>query len=295
MIDPLDPRRNAIRDDLADIRLRDRVVRPSYAVPEPMVIAAPVVPCLRAPGGEAVDTEFLCGEAVDLFAAEGGVGADGWAWVQSAVDGYVGYVPIDTLVGPGAGPTHRVAVPLAVVYPVASIKRGVLGTLPLGAAVRVAEEVSGSERFARLEGEGPERFVLMRHLRPVEASPPADFVAVAEWFQGVPYVWGGKSWSGIDCSGLVQLAVQAAGRAAPRDSDMQAAELGEPLGQGDALRRGDLVFWKGHVGMMVDEARLLHANGHHMMTAIEPLADALERLSAMGLEVTVRRRLVPCG
>jgi cell wall-associated NlpC family hydrolase len=121
-----------------------------------------------------------------------------------------------------------------------------------------------------------------------------DWVAVAETFVGAPYLFGGKTWDGIDCSGLVQLAVQTAGGRAPRDSDMQEAELGEPLlPDHRPFARGDLVFWKAHVGVMVDETRLLHANGHHMQTVIEPVDETFARLSARGIEPTAVRRLPP--
>lgn len=287
MIDPLDRRRNAVRDDLVDARLADRVTRPRYATARPMAVTAPVARCHMAPGEPAVDTEFLFGEPVDLFEE-----ADGWAWVQSTVDAYVGYVPAATLGARGAAPTHVVSVPSAVAYEEATIKRAIRGTLPLGAAVHAAETVETSETFLRVGPGSPlaGAFVLVNHLRPVDAPPPADWVALAEMFVGSPYVWGGKTWGGIDCSGLVQLALQAAGRAAPRDSDMQAAELGVPLAADAPLQRGDLIFWKGHVGIMLDPARLLHANGHHMMTAIEPLAEAVARLDGKGIPVTLRRR-----
>ncbi len=293
MIDPLDRRRNAIRADLADARLKDRVARPRYASPRRMAVGVASVRCRAEAGGDAFDTEFVFGELVDMFAYDKLAGGDLWAWVQSAVDAYVGYVEASALVPLGPEPTHVVAVPTGIVYPHPTIKRGLLGPLPMGAAVHVREIVSAGEDFAlidpvgRRSGEGD--YVLMKHLRP-KGEPPADFVAIAELFVGVPYVWGGKSAAGIDCSGLVQLALAACGQSAPRDSDMQAAELGEPLAEDAPLRRGDLVFWRGHVGIMVDGTRLLHANGHHMMTAVEPLAQTTARLAALGLPVTGRRR-----
>jgi cell wall-associated NlpC family hydrolase len=127
------------------------------------------------------------------------------------------------------------------------------------------------------------------HLAPVAG----DFVAQAERFLGAPYLWGGRSARGIDCSALVQLALLAAGREAPRDSDMQAALLGTELPARAALRRGDLVFWKGHVGIMRDRDTLIHANAHHMAVAAEPFGPAAARIAAAGGgPVTGRRRLV---
>jgi cell wall-associated NlpC family hydrolase len=138
----------------------------------------------------------------------------------------------------------------------------------------------------------PDGFVVEQHLEPLAAVAP-DFVAVAERFLCAPYLWGGKSVAGIDCSGLVQVACTMAGIAAPRDTDMQERELGTRLAGIEALARGDLVFWKGHVGIMLDGARLLHANAHHMMTAVEPLAEAVARIASRGSSVTSIRRIRP--
>jgi len=288
--DAPDPRRNAVRDDLADARLKERVVRPRYADPVRRVVRAAVARCHPSPRSPAVDTEFLHGEPLDVFET-----GDGVAWVQSAVDGYVGYVALDDLAEPGPAPTHLAAVPRAVVYAEPTIKRGVAGALPLGAAVHVTGTVEEGETFAQVARIGPggrAAYVLTKHLRPANAAP-GTFVALAELFVGAPYVWGGKTWEGLDCSGLVQIALQAAGHPAPRDSDMQAGELGEALPDDAPLARGDLIFWRGHVGLMVDGVRLLHASGHHMLTVIEPLGQTIRRLASLGLAVTARRRLAP--
>lgn len=279
---PLDRRRNAMRDDLADARLAGTVEAPRYAEPARRRVTAPIAPCRRRPAADAMlETEFLHGEPVDVFDV-----ADGWAWVQSAVDRYVGYVSADMLGEPEAA-THRVSVPLALVFPSPSIKVPPVARLPMEARlVAGPAEPHGSERFHPVAG----GFVLTQHLAPVEVAAP-DWVAVAESFVGAPYLWGGKSWDGIDCSGLVQLALQSAGRDAPRDTDMQEAALGtaRPLDP-EQLARGDLVFWKGHVGIMLDGTRLLHANGHHHQTAVEPIAATLARLAALGLPPTSIRR-----
>ncbi|MCF3932376.1 C40 family peptidase [Acuticoccus sp. M5D2P5] len=280
----LDTRRNAVRDDLADVRLEDAVKAPRYATPTVARIAVPITACRRRPRGDApLDTEFLFGEPVDVFDR-----ADGWAWVQSGVDGYVGYVREEALAGPGA-PTHRVSAPLALVFPSPSIKVPPSMRLPMGAWIETSgEDRTGGEHFHALADGG---YILDQH---VSRGPlAADWVSIAEIFVGAPYYFGGKSWDGIDCSGLVQIALQAAGQTAPRDSDMQEAELGAPLPLDPAgLVRGDLVFWKGHVGIMLDEERLLHANGFHMMTAVERLADTIARLRSKGLPPTMMRRVV---
>ncbi|WP_420392683.1 C40 family peptidase [Acuticoccus sp.] len=281
-----DRRRHAWRDDLADACLRGIVEVPRYVEGRPLVVNVPLLRCHSRPSRDApIDTEFLYGEPLQELEA-----ADGWSWVQSQRDGYVGYVDGSSLrpPEPDVAATHRVAVPLALVFPSPSIKVPPGPSLPFGSILHVqATEVVGTERFHRTAV----GHILAQHLAPID-RPADDWVAVARTFVGAPYLFGGKTWDGIDCSALVQLALQAAGRDAPRDSDMQAAELGTLMdADPGALRRGDLVFWPGHVGIMLDEARLLHANGHRMMVAIEPLAQTMERLEhKLGLTPTAFRR-----
>lgn len=281
----LDRRLNAHREDLADIRLKGTVNAARYAAGRPARIATPVEPCLRRPAADApLDTEFLLGEPVTVFDEE-----NGFAWVQSGDDGYVGYVATTALAPMGPEPTHRICVPLALVYAAPSIKVPVLLRVPLGARLALGPQQSvGGERFHPVAGGG---YILAQHVGPL-APAGGDYVSLAERFLGTPYLFGGKSWLGIDCSALVQLSLQSVGQPAPRDSDMQEDRLGSPLpiDPAAALIRGDLVFWKGHVGIMVDGTTLLHANGHHMTTAAEPLADTLARLTALGLPPTAMRR-----
>ena len=159
--------------------------------------------------------------------------------------------------------------------------------LPMGARLRVEREENG---FAVL---AIGAFAPMQHLEPIDVQA-ADFVAVAEQFVGAPYLWGGRTRAGIDCSGLVQIAMQATGVAAPRDSDMQLAEIGNAVEARDGLsglRRGDLVFWRGHVGIMTGEQDFLHANAHHMAVELEPFAAARDRIKAVGYDVLCVRRL----
>ncbi|MGE0210821.1 MAG: NlpC/P60 family protein [Parvibaculaceae bacterium] len=277
----LDPRLNAFRPDLADARLEKHVAAERFVDGEAREIVAAATAVRKAPRGDAARlTEALLGEAVNVFERQGD-----WAWVQLVADGYVGYVEADALGEVGPQATHRIAVPLTHRYPAADLKSE--PSWPAYLETRVA--VTGEDGpWSRLAGGG---HVYSRHLAPLKVHA-ADFVSVAEGFLGVPYLWGGKTFAGLDCSGLVQVALAAAGAAAPRDTDMQERALGEALAEGTKLKRGDLVFWKGHVGIMLDGARLLHANGHHMQVVIEPLAEARARIAAAGFPVTSIRRLI---
>lgn len=281
---PLDPRTSAIRPDLADERLRGRVAAERFAPGRPARIVAPCAPVRRRPAPDApLDTEALRGERATIFDER-----DGYAWVQLASDGYVGYAPSSVLARDGAEPTHRVAALRSFVFPGPDIKRPPLAFLSLGAGVTPTGPAEAG--LVPIEGGG---WMALRHLRPV-ADREMDAVAVAERFLGTPYLWGGKTSLGLDCSGLVQVAFGASGTAVPRDSDMQAA-LGTGLDLApdlSALRRGDLVFWRGHVGLMQDDTRLLHANGHHMAVASEPVSEAERRIRTSGKgPITGLRRL----
>ncbi len=289
----LDKRLNAFRADLADARLEGHVEAERFVEGRPGRIVQPVAPVRRRPAGDAMlDTEALFGEPVSVFETDD----EGWSWVQLTGDGYVGYVPsaaIDlTKTSADAEaidvPTHKVVAPRTLVFPGPDIKLAPLHDLPMGALVtRIGEGADHNARYARLASGGA---VVEQHLSPLEAVAP-DFVGVAERFLGVPYLWGGKSALGIDCSGLVQIACVMAGIAAPRDADVQERTLGTRIAGIEALQRGDLVFWKGHLGIMLDGTRLLHANAHHMMTAIEPVSEAIERIAAKGSPVTSVRRM----
>lgn len=279
----LDPRLNAFRSDLADARLGRAAAGDARLVEgEARVIAAPVLSLHREPRFDArIDTQGLLGERVRVFETR-----EGWAWLQLEKDGYVGYAALDDLAAPASPPTHRVAVPSTFMFPAPDIKAQPVVTVTLNAEVTVLRE---DERFAHLANG---RFIIARHLKPL-GEFEADFVAVAEAFRHVPYLWGGKSVLGLDCSGLVQLSLQAAGRISPRDSDMQENGLGHalPLGDFAGLKRGDLIFWDGHVGIMADARQLLHANGHFMQVTLEPLADAVERIAKRYGKMTAIKRL----
>ncbi|GGC93683.1 C40 family peptidase [Chelatococcus reniformis] len=264
------------RPDLAAARLRGLVEADRFVEPRPMRVASYCAPVRRAPRRDAaLDTEALHGEDVDVFEIDD----EGWAWGQLLTDGYVGYLPADDLTARAAWPTHAVQAPRTFVYPAPDMKRPPLGALPLAARIHVSEPAAGGPYLSAEGG-----FVFAAHLRPLDAVV-GDYAAVAEHLRGTPYLWGGRTSSGLDCSALVQLCLSSAGRTCPRDSDLQAASLGRPLeatGERAGLVRGDLVFWKGHVGMMLDAERLIHANGFHMMVEIEPLDDAVRRIEASG-------------
>ena len=278
-LDLPDKRLNAYRADLADDALRGRVDAARYVKGERRQVAAPVLPVRREPRFDAtLDTEALLGETVTVFDE-----SEGWAWVQLARDRYVGYMPSAGLSHRIVVPTHRVATLRTYVYLEPDGKAPALSLLSLNARVTCETEAG---RFLALAGGG---FVPARHLvREGEAAP--DHVSVAESFLGAPYLWGGRTSLGLDCSGLVQLAAEAAGYVCPRDADMQAADFGQPVDPG-SLSRGDLVFWEGHVGIITSGEHLLHANAHHMAVELEPLALARERIRAAGYEVTCVRRL----
>lgn len=269
----LDRRINAVRDDLANAALAGVVTAPRYADGVYRRGAVPAAMVRSAADDDAVAVSaVLFGEVFVVFDVVGGVG--GWCWGQCLDDGYVGWVRTAALAAPGvAAVSHVVAAPVAPVFARAEIKANVVATLPLGARIAV---VSGSTDAFVATAAG---FIHHRHLRAV-TEPASDPVAIALGFVGTPYVWGGRTRDGLDCSGLTQLALRACGVFCPRDSDQQAAAFpAVPAGQ---RRRGDLVAFPGHVGILADAETLVHANAYWMAVVVEPLADAAGRLAASG-------------
>lgn len=270
----LDHRVHAFRRDLADVSLAGDYAAACYARPAAMSCTAARTMVRAAPRADSgAGSELLQGEP--FLAVE--IGGD-WAWGYCGVDRYVGYVPA-TAIGPAITPTHRISAASALVFSAADVRSAHVGELPLGALVASR----GRDGAFHLTDRG---MIHDRHLAPVGAGFD-DPVEIAERFLGAPYLWGGRTRWGIDCSGLVQVALGAAGIAVPRDSDMQFEAIGAPVA---TPRRGDLAFFPGHVGIMIDDRRLLHANAYWMTTVIEPLATVIERSAGDGRPLTAFKR-----
>jgi len=277
-----DPRITPVRPDLAAAHLRGKVDAARFVEGVVHQVIDTLAPLRREPQHDApLDTEALHGERVIVYERN----SEGWVWGQLERDNYVGFLPANALMLPLSRPTHRVSTQRTFIYPIADIKTPPLNALSFGSLIvikRVESEFAISDRGA----------IIAKHLTPLDRFE-VDFIASARKFLGVPYLWGGRSSTGIDCSGLVQLSLQAAGIECPRDSDMQ-AEIGKPVsffGDLKNLRRGDLIYWKGHIGLVTDDMKFLHANAFHMAVAEEPLKDAIERIRADGSEVLAVRRL----
>lgn len=269
----------------------DRVAHVSVAVHHPdrepvegvaRAVAVPLADLRQNPEG-ARDRQAAMGEG--FLALED---RDGWTFGTLMRDGYVGWIQTAKL-GEPVKATHVVAVRGTHLYPMPDIKREPVAALPFGARVRIVAE---TDRFMETSGGA---FLSRPHLRPVD-QPFGDPVAVAQLFLGTPYLWGGNSGTGIDCSGLVQAALLAAGLPCPGDSDLQEASVGEPLAPDVPPERGDLYFWRGHVALAVDGQTLIHANAHHMAVAQEPIDAAIARIASQsGGPVTSRRRIHSLG
>jgi cell wall-associated NlpC family hydrolase len=276
----LDPRVNAFRPEIAANHLRGQVEARRFVEGVRHTVVAPVTAVRRTPAHDArLDTEALFGETVVVYETTD----EGWAWGQLETDDYVGWMTANALADAGPAATHKVSVPRALAFPGPDVKLPPVAALPMGARLVVRRQ---DERFAITPAGWhiPEVY-----LTPIKTRS-ADFVSVAEQFLRVPYLWGGKTSLGLDCSGLVQISLQAAGISCPRDSDMQELMLGK-ISSFASIRRGDLLFWKGHVAIVCGSETLLHANGHHMMVASEPVVDAIARIKAAGNEVTAVKRL----
>lgn len=263
-----DPRITPARPDLAALRLKGQVEAETYASGQPMFVSVPMAPMTASRDAEGeMTSQLLFGERFNVFELEGG-----WAWGQCELDSYVGYVP-DACVSHASTtpPSHKVTALQALIYSAPDLKARPVGALPFGA---MATMTGVDNNFAALDVGG---WTPVNALRP--ASEPAPmWVTTVERFKGAPYLWGGRSPAGFDCSGLIQVALQSAGLECPRDSDQQMATLGREISENAQLRRGDIVFWKGHVGVMTSPTKLLHANAHHMEVAEESFEAARTRI-----------------
>jgi cell wall-associated NlpC family hydrolase len=280
----LDPRVTPWRPDIAAKYLEGKVTAARFVEGRVMEVTAPQAPLRREPRPDAtLGTEALKGERVTVYDAND----EGWSWGQLAADHYVGWLPSAALASPGPAPTHKVVALRTFVFPGASIKLPPCEALPFGAVLNI---VRLQERLAITSAGG---YVPAAHLVPT-GNKEKDFVAVAERFVGTPYLWGAKTALGLDCSGLVQIALAACGRSCPRDSDMQERALGVAIDHQASsfkLERGDLIFWPGHVAIARDCDTVVHANAFHMAVAVESAGEAIARIRGMGIEVTSVRRV----
>lgn len=278
-----DPRITPARGDVAAVHLRGQVEAKRYVAGERhVVIRGRAALRTAASPDSGLETELLFGQTFTVYDRD-----QRYAWGQAGGDDCVGYVELDALSARDIGANARVAALATPLLPAPDPKRAAIDILPMNARVRVIERASG---FARIE---PSGFVFEPHLAP-SSNFGRDWVAVAEEFLRVPYIWGGKTVAGVDCSGLVQVTLESAGRQLPRDTDLQEKAIKQRVEAApdlSNLRRGDLVFWDGHVGIMLDDARLLHATSAFMQVAIEPLHDAVRRIEPVGGAITSVRRI----
>jgi len=278
-----DPRLTPARADLAAKHLEGKVKAARFVAGDEFEISDPIVPVRERPATDAaLLTQALKGERVTIYER----GSEGFAWGQLNKDGYVGWLPDRALARPGANPTHKITSLRTFAFPGPSIKLPPAETLVLGNLVSVI----GEDTLFAVTREG--WHIPRQHLGSIEHNA-GDFVALAERFIGTPYLWGGKSSLGIDCSGLVQVSLNAAGADCPRDSDMQQHSLGTPLPTGEisVLTRGDLIFWNGHVAIVRDADSIVHANAYHMSTVIEGTREAIARIKAAGSEIAAIKRM----
>ncbi|MEH6755970.1 MAG: C40 family peptidase [Parasphingorhabdus sp.] len=284
-----DPRITAHRGDLADIALAGKMFAPHYAEPIPMRCAAPKA-MIRKQGNknsEAV-SELLHGEDFHLLDVVGD-----WAWGYCDHDGYVGYIPVHALQHQRktAQPTHLISARAALIFVEPDVKSGLLKRLPMGAKL-ACSELSECGNFLKT-GKG---YIHIRHVQEIGAKLVFDgtnnTVAFAEQLIGAPYLWGGRSGDGLDCSGLIQMVLGQTGQTAPRDTDQQLKTIGLEIAAEDDLKRGDIVFFPDHVGIMVDGERIIHANIHWMKTVAEPLSDVIARFGKdVEKPILARKRL----
>jgi len=288
-LNPLDKRLHAYRDDLADAALEGKVEAACFVSPKCHVVQAHFADIQQASEDNAgLDTQFVHGTLVNVFDVDGD-----WAWVQSTIDGYVGYTKRACLSAEILAPTHCVIAPRTFLYPEPDLKSARSGYLSMGSSICISDyaETRGTQ-YAILDNGA---VIIADHIAPIDAFE-ADYVSVAERLLHTPYLWGGTTGFGIDCSGIVQLSLSLVGQNVLRDTDMQEAKLGEVLDCAAAdLQRGDLVFWKGHVAIVSGPNTIIHANGRSMNVAVEPLDEAIERIAYLYNRPTCFKRISITG
>lgn len=279
----LDPNLHPVRADLAASRYRGVVEADRFVDAQTLQVSAGICPVRKAPAGDAEQlTQALHGDTIDIYEEQ-----DGFGWGQMASDGYVGWFDMAALSAPVDSVTHRVTALRTYALAGPHVRHAAHFLLSMNAEVAATDRIENGFVWCKRDF-----WVPLRHLAPVGAGFAADPVAVAERFEGSPYQWGGRESLGLDCSALIQMAYAAAGIKLPRDSYMQraigeAVEIGADLA---GLKRGDIICWRGHVGLMLDGQRIIHANGYFMETWVEALSDAQDRISAQyGPILTVRR------
>jgi cell wall-associated NlpC family hydrolase len=282
-----DRRRHPVRMDLAAKSYEGQVTADRFVEGEKYRVSADRLEFRPQPRPDvSIDTEALFGENITVYEQT----PEGWAWGQLETDGYVGWFSSDAIQKAGK-PTHRVKALRTFRYPAPELKMPPLGLLSIGSLVSVVSEAETRGLQYAILADGSA--IVAKHLVPLDHIE-ADWVDAAEAFLGTPYLWGGRSSLGLDCSALVQLAAQTGGILLPRDSDMQETEAGTeiPFNDLSSLVRGDLLFWKGHVGIITGPNQLLHANGHTMTVAYEDLEKAVARIAATEWgAITKARRL----
>lgn len=277
----LDPREHPFRADLAASYLEGKVDAPRFVDGEMHKVAVGVLPLHREPdAGSGRDSELLFGERFMVYDH-----ACDWVWGQNQTDGYVGYALAEALSPDDGAPTHEIVVPRTHAFEKPDLKTRPVALLHMTSRVEVDDEAGD---YCRVDAGG---WVPRRHLARI-GQADTDIVETARRFMHTPYLWGGRSSLGMDCSALVQFALIRAGRSAPRDSDQQERSIGAVVDGGvEAAVPGDLLYLKGHVVMLAEPNSVIHANAHHMAVAKEPLGGFLERMTGLGLAVTTVRRV----